>query len=98
MIYLIATLKIRPGTAAEVAAAAAPCIEGTRREPGCVSYDLHASLTDPATLVFVERWKTQADIDAHMKMPHFLAWREKAKDLILGRELEIITPADVKKM
>lgn len=95
MLYIIATLKVKPGKAAAAMAAAKPCIEGTRKEPGCLSYDLHQSVTDPETLVFVERWKSRADIDAHMQMPHFKAWREQGPELIADRKVEIITPAEV---
>lgn len=95
MIVLIATLTIKSGSAEAVIAAAKPCIEGTRAEPGCVSYDLNHSVTDPDTMVFVERWATRDAIDAHMRMPHFLAWREKAAGLILDRRIEIITPAEI---
>ena len=95
MIVLIATLTIQPGSAAAVIAAATPCISGTRAEPGCLSYDLHHSVTDPDTMVFVERWAARDAIDAHMRMPHFLAWREQAAGLIVDRKIEIITPAEI---
>ncbi len=95
MIVLIATLTIKSGSAEAVIAAAKPCIDGTRAEPGCVSYDLNHSVTDPDTMVFVERWASREAIDAHMRMPHFLAWREKAAGLILDRKIEIITPAEI---
>jgi quinol monooxygenase YgiN len=95
MIVLIATLTIKSGSAEAVIAAAKPCIDGTRAEPGCVSYDLNHSVTDPDTMVFVERWASREAIDAHMRMPHFLAWREKAASLILDRKIEIITPAEI---
>ena len=95
MIVLIATLTIKSGSAEAVIAAAKPCIDGTRAEPGCVSYDLNHSVTDPDTMVFVERWVSREAIDAHMRMPHFLAWREKAASLILDRKIEIITPAEI---
>ncbi|MFZ4532817.1 MAG: putative quinol monooxygenase [Alsobacter sp.] len=95
MLVLIATLTIKPGSGEAVIAAAKPCIAGTRAEPGCVSYDLNHSVTDPDTMVFVERWASREAIDAHMRMPHFLAWREKAAGLILDRKIEIITPAEI---
>ena len=37
MIYVVATLTIKPETRAEFIAAATACIEGTRKEPGNVA-------------------------------------------------------------
>ena len=95
MIYVIATLTIKPGTAADVLAAAGPCIEGTRNEPGCLSYDLNQSLTDENKLVFVEKWKSREDLNQHFKQPHMVEWREKGAQYIEGRNIEIIDAANV---
>ena len=70
MIYVIATLKIRPGTRDAVAAAAQSAIEGTRKEEGCLLYDLHASVTDPERMVFVEQWTDREALAKHLKAPH----------------------------
>lgn len=95
MIHLIATLKIKPETLDEVMRHATPCIGETRKEPGCISYDLHQSLTDPATLVFVERWKDKASLDAHFQTPHLQAWREAGGPYFLDRKIEIIEDGNV---
>ncbi len=98
MIYVIATLTIKPGTAVDVFAAVGPCIEATRNEAGCLSYDLNQSLTDENTLVFVERWKSRADLNQHFKQPHMVEWREKGAQYIDGRKIEIINAADVETL
>lgn len=54
MIYVVATLTIKPETRAEFIAAATACIKETRKEPGNIAYDLHESVTDPAKMVFVD--------------------------------------------
>lgn len=95
MIYLIATLKIKPGSLPAILEGVAPCIEGTRKEPGNISYDLHQSVTDENTLVFVERWEDRASLEAHFETPHLIAWREAGEQFFLDRKIEIITPEDV---
>jgi len=95
MIYLIATLKIKPGSLPAIEQAVAPCIEATRKEKGCISYDLFQSTTDPETLTFVERWENQAAVDAHFKEPHLIAWREAGEQFFLERRIEIIHPESV---
>ena len=42
MIYVVATLMVKPETRAEFIAAATACIKETRKEKGNIAYDLHA--------------------------------------------------------
>jgi quinol monooxygenase YgiN len=97
MIYLIATLKIKPDSFEIIKKLVAPCIEGTRLEAGNISYDLFQSTTDKNTLSFVERWKDQTAIDNHFTEPHFLAWRDAGAEYILDKKLEIITPENIEQ-
>ncbi|MCX7324038.1 MAG: putative quinol monooxygenase [Hyphomicrobiales bacterium] len=98
MIYLIATLRIKPGSLAAVTAAVTPCLEATRKEAGCISYDLHADVTDPEALVFVERWETREALTAHFGTPHLQAWREAGGPHIVSRKIEIIHPDRVETL
>ncbi len=95
MLHLIATLTIKPGSLDAIKKAVQPCIDATRKEKGCISYDLHQSLTDENTLVFVERWSDKAALEAHFREPHLIAWREAGGPYFLGRKIEIIENADV---
>lgn len=95
MYYLIATLKIDPANLPVIKEAVAACIEGTRKEAGNISYDLHESVSDPSTIVFVERWETKAALEAHFNEPHFLAWREIGSQYFLDRKIEIIKGDEV---
>ncbi|MCJ8322950.1 MAG: antibiotic biosynthesis monooxygenase [Rhizobiales bacterium] len=90
MIFVIATINIKPGSADKVIAAAMPCIEGTRAEAGCISYDLNQAVEDENTLTFVERWKTREDLELHFKQPHMAVWRETGGPYIIDRKIEII--------
>lgn len=95
MIYLVATLEIKPGSLPKIMEAVTPCIEATRQEAGCISYDLVQSLTDENTLMFVERWKDKVALDAHFQEPHLIAWRDAGGPYFVSRKIEIIEPADV---
>jgi len=48
-------------------------IEPTRKEEGCIEYYLHQDNDNPAVFVVYENWKNEAELDAHMKTPHFKA-------------------------
>ena len=70
MIYVVATLTVKPEARAEVIAAAKACIAATRKEAGCIAYDMHESVTDPSRLVFVEQWESADALGPHGKSEH----------------------------
>jgi len=96
MIYVVATLTIKPETRAELIAAAKTCIGITRKEKGCILYDLHESTTDTARFVFVEQWETMEDLMAHGANEHMKPWRKVVKECMSApTKIEIITPEKV---
>ena len=96
MIYVVATLTIKPETRAEFIAAATACIKETRKEPGNIAYDLHESVTDPAKMVFVEQWENAEVLVPHRSTEHMKAFgRIAAQCLTAPPKIEIITPAKV---
>src|SRR5205085_7016736 len=96
VIYVVATLTIRPETRAELIAAAKTVIGITRKEKGCILYDLHESTTDPARFVFVEQWETMEDLMAHGGNEHMKPWRKVVKECASApTKIEIITPEKV---
>lgn len=72
-VYVVVTLRIRPGTAAQMLAAFRPVAEATRQEAACVRYELCRSLDDEDRFVLVEEWRDQEGLDAHLKLPHVQA-------------------------
>ena len=98
MIYLIATLTLKPGSRETVIEAAKPCIEATRKEPGCIRYDLNADVLLEDQLVFVEQWKTREDLDLHFQQPHMAVWREAGGPYIVERTIEVVHPEQVEQL
>jgi len=68
-VIVIATFTARPGAAADVGQALSAALAPTHAEAGCELYALHAGISDPETFVFVERWSSQAALDAHARQP-----------------------------
>jgi quinol monooxygenase YgiN len=60
----------------------------TRAEPGCINYDLHVDAEDRNVFMFYENWKSKADLDAHLKMPHLKPLMDRV-DSLLARPVEI---------
>jgi quinol monooxygenase YgiN len=95
VIYVIAELRLRPGTAEKAVAAARASVAETVKEDGCISYDMHQSVTDPARLVLVERWDSREALARHMETPHFKAWRAAGPEFVAERKVEIVTPEKI---
>jgi quinol monooxygenase YgiN len=68
---------------AEIRALLAP----TRKEEGCVQYDLHHSLDHPSLFLLHEIWATRAHHTAHTKTPHFLRWDARKDSLLASRDV-----------
>jgi quinol monooxygenase YgiN len=56
-------------------------LEPTRAEDGCISYDLHEDIENPAVLVFVECWKSKEDLEKHLQMPYLQSLLGMVDDL-----------------
>jgi quinol monooxygenase YgiN len=83
-ITVVATFHARPGKEAELRAGLIGLIATTRKEAGCLNYDLHVSPSDPAQFLFHETWTSKALLDAHLAAPHVQALLPRVNDLCTG--------------
>ena len=96
MIYVVATLTVKPESRAEFIAAATACIKQTRKETGNIAYDMHESITDHSKMVFVEQWENAEDLVPHRATEHMKAFGRIAVNCMTAPpKIEIITPAKV---
>jgi quinol monooxygenase YgiN len=96
VIYVVATLTVKPETRAEFIAGATACIKESRKEPGNIAYDMHESVTDHSKMVFVEQWENAEALVPHRAADHMKAFgRIAAQCLIAPPKIEVITPAKV---
>lgn len=54
----------------------------TRKETGCISYELTQNLADPTDFTFIEEWSGTDALDAHMKTAHIADALGKAGPLL----------------
>jgi len=54
----------------------------TRKEAGCIEYNLHQDNEDPAVFVFYETWDTPASLENHMNSDHFKSYVNAVGNLI----------------
>ena len=79
-VILTAAIKAKADEVEAVKEALLSLVEPTRKESGCICYNLHQSKSDPTEFIFYEIWAGQADLDAHGKTPHMKALGAKLKD------------------
>ncbi len=59
-VTVVATFQARPGKEAELRAALIGLVATTRKEAGCLNYDLHVSPEDQAKFLLHENWTSEA--------------------------------------
>ena len=57
-------------------------VDVTRREPGCLSYELLQNHADKTEFVFIEQWASAAAEQAHFMTPHLLAALQQLSGLL----------------
>jgi quinol monooxygenase YgiN len=67
---VVARITVRPGREDEVCELLRGLVGPTRRERGCVSYELLQNREDPTDFTFVEEWTDDSALDDHLKSPH----------------------------
>ncbi len=71
MVVLIAKNTLQEGKQEEFVRIAEKMVEETRKEEGCISYDLVKDETDDAVFFFIEKYKDEAALDAHRASAYF---------------------------
>jgi len=93
-IAVVATMKAKAGKEEELRKELLALIPPTRKEPGCIRYDLHQELEHPEVFVFYEHWESAAHLEDHLTRPHLEAFKAKMNALLSEmldiRVLEII--------
>ena len=79
-VVLTAMVKAKQGQEDAVKEALLALVDPTRKEPGCLCYNLHQSKSDPTQFMFYEQWASKEALDSHGKTPHMRALGAKLKD------------------
>lgn len=68
---VIATINAIKGKEKDLQKVLIKLVEPTHKESGGISYTLINNITDQTEYIFFEEWKTEKDLEAHMKSSHF---------------------------
>ena len=87
-VRVIVKVVARPEGLTEIRSIVLKLATASRKENGCVSYDVLQDKGNPAVFVLVEEWTSAAALDAHNKTPHFAEAVSSAQPF-LGAPLEV---------
>lgn len=93
MIFVVSKSIVKVDKVTEYKQQVVRLIEETRKESGCISYDLCEDIDKPNILTFIEKWESKQHLDAHMKTAHFMEIVPMLKDLRESSELSIYKEA-----
>lgn len=66
-------------------------LDTTRKEDGCIRYDLHQDIENPNILMFYEIWETVAAWKAHDEMEHIVKLKEAIEGTTVSLEFNKLT-------
>ena len=70
---VVAHVKAQPGKEADVRRELLSLIGPSRKDAGCINYDLHQGADNPALFLFHENWTSKAHLDRHLEKPDLQA-------------------------
>lgn len=77
MVVLAVTWMAKTGRESEVATIFEKLSAESRREPGCIVYQVHKHKTEPRRFFIYEQYKDDAALEAHRGATHFLQYAKK---------------------
>ena len=72
-IRVIALFKSKPEKVEALKIFLTKFIEPTRKERGCLKYELHQNTSDVTDFAFIEEWENNETLDQHLASPHIQA-------------------------
>jgi quinol monooxygenase YgiN len=89
-VTIVARIKAKRKYADRVKQELAGLIAPTRREQGCLTYDLYQNVDDRSLFLFHEIWESQALLEEHWKSDHLKGYRQATEAMIDVREISVL--------
>jgi quinol monooxygenase YgiN len=85
-VTLIVLLRAREGQETILEAELRALVSPSRKEDGCLRYDLHRSVDTLGALLLHEVWASRDAHTEHTHTPHFLRWNARKDALLASRD------------
>jgi len=102
MIYVIATIQLRPHSRERVLKEIAAICPEVLREDGCLEYSAAVDIESghsrqiparPDVVTIIERWRDLPALREHSVAPHMQTFRQRISDAVVSTSLQVVTPA-----
>jgi quinol monooxygenase YgiN len=70
---VLAHVKAKPGNETHVRQELLSLVAPSRKDSGCLNYDLHQALDNSALFLFHENWTSEAHLERHLQKPELQA-------------------------
>ncbi len=67
---ILVTFKVKAGKEKDFETAFRPCLAATKKEPGCISYELNRDPDHPELYVMFEKFRGIPALEDHLKQKH----------------------------
>jgi quinol monooxygenase YgiN len=85
-VTLVVVMRAKEGQNLLLEAELRALVTPSRKDDGCLQFDLHRCVEQPGTFLFHEVWETRDHHTAHTRTPHFLRWNARKDALLASRE------------
>src|SRR4030067_3131187 len=79
---VVARVKARPNKVNELLSVLSSLVEPTRKEPGCLSYELMQNNEDLTDFTLIEEWQSNTALESHFATKHFKDAMVKLSNLV----------------
>jgi quinol monooxygenase YgiN len=95
MYVLVVDFVVKPEHVAAFTAEIGKNAKASREtEPGCRQFDVCVAPEDPAKIVLYEVYDDRAAFEAHLKAPHFLAFKPKMEAWLASNAVRFLSRVD----
>lgn len=85
-VTIVVLMRARAGHEPFLEAELRALVSPTRKEDGCLQYDLHRASDGTGAFLLHEVWASREHHTAHTKTDHFLRWNARKDALLASRE------------
>jgi len=89
-VVVVATLKAREGCEQALEKLLLGLVGQSRKDGGCIQYDLHRGKDDPRCFVFYEIWQSPELLEEHSRTPHLAALARDGAALIESKDIKLM--------
>ncbi len=92
MIKVVSRAEVKFSKLGEYTEMALKLAEDTKKEEGCISYDLYRNRDKENVLTFIEEWENMDSLEKHFNTSHFKKYVPLLKEMRDASQLDIYEP------